>query len=125
MVAKKINEKWEKVNHSVERRMNLLTDIIEGIKSIKYLGWENIFIEKVQEIRKLEFNYISVAKYLDACCVLFWASTSIVIASSTFYFYSFLGYKIEETNVFSVKLESILVLTNARILHYFKCSCFL
>jgi len=38
-----------------DKRISLSTDLIEGMKSIKYLGWENIFDRKIMAIRKKEF----------------------------------------------------------------------
>lgn len=35
-----------------DKRISLSTDLIEGMKSIKYLCWENIFDKKIMSIRK-------------------------------------------------------------------------
>lgn len=39
-----------------DERIAITQDIIEGMKSIKYLSWENIFYNKIKNIRKKEFK---------------------------------------------------------------------
>ena len=34
-----------------DKRVSLMTDILTGIKSIKFLSWERIFNQKIEEIR--------------------------------------------------------------------------
>ena len=42
-------------------------------------------------IRELEFNKLKITKYLDAFCVFFSSSTSILISTITFITYILLG----------------------------------
>ena len=100
-VAKKIGCKIDCMMAFTEKRISLISNIIQGIKCIKYMGWEKIFIAKIMKIRSSEFFYLQWHKYLDAFCVLFWAITSVVITTVTFISYIKLGYNIAETNIFS------------------------
>jgi ATP-binding cassette subfamily C (CFTR/MRP) protein 1 len=38
-----------------DKRISLSTDVIEGMKSIKYLSWEGVFESKIMAIRRREF----------------------------------------------------------------------
>lgn len=40
-------------------RIGLTTDVIEGMKQIKYLSWEETFNKKILELRKKEFRMIT------------------------------------------------------------------
>lgn len=53
--------------------MSLSKDVIDGMKSIKYLGWETIFKEKIESIRKSEFKYVAITRGLDGVLNVFWA----------------------------------------------------
>ena len=62
--------------NSKDKRVALSKDVIEGMKSIKYLGWEKIFKGKIEAIRSKEFKYISIARCLDGLSSILWNSTS-------------------------------------------------
>lgn len=49
-----------------DKRISLSNDIIEGMRSIKYLCWEAIFDKKIMEIRKKEFFYLTIIRISDA-----------------------------------------------------------
>ena len=84
-----------------DKRIELTGDIVQGIKSIKYLCWEAVFQGKLLELRKREFDLISKMKYLDSFCVILWGLTSISIITATFIAYSLMGYDIVKVNVFT------------------------
>jgi hypothetical protein len=66
------------ISHKDER-VELSKDILDGIKSIKYLGWEIIFQKKIQNIRKKEFSFMTAARSLDGLIACFWNSVSVVL----------------------------------------------
>ena len=101
-VAQKIGDKVNLMMKFTEKRINLISNVIQGIKFIKYMGWEQFFIDKIMKIRNSEFFYLQCHKYLDALRVLIWAITSIVITTVIFISYIKLGYNIAHTNIFSV-----------------------
>ena len=105
-----------------DQRISLTTDVINGIKQIKYLHWEAVFYKKIKKIRLFEFNYLKLSKYLDAFCVFFWACTSTIIATTTFLTFIWFGHNLKENNIFTV--NSYYLITLNRHLHCFKCSFF-
>ncbi len=86
-LAKKIGNLFDRIMKFKDSRISLISDILNGIKQVKFLNWEVSFLKKVMAIRKDEFSQLKSTKYLDAFCVFFWASSSIAISAVTFIFY--------------------------------------
>ncbi|KAL4495472.1 hypothetical protein ABPG72_020213 [Tetrahymena utriculariae] len=85
-----------------DQRVSMSKDIIEGIKNIKFLCWENIFSQKIKQLRQKEFKQISFIRILDGL------QTKFFISSSYFLLYilisSFVddGNNLQDTNVFTI-----------------------
>ena len=61
-------------------------------------------------LRKKEIRQIKKGKYLDALCVYFWGTTTIIVTTLTFECFSYLGYELNSENVFTtIALYNILV----------------
>ena len=101
-IAKKIGSFYENMMKSKDKRINLTHDVLMGVRQIKYLNWESIFEEKLKKIRQDEFKALKIIKFLDALCVFFWATTSIVISSTTFIAFDQLGQDLQKVNIFTV-----------------------
>ena len=78
--------------NSKDKRVALSKDVIEGMKSIKYLGWEKIFKSKIEALRSKEFKNISIVRCLDGLSGIFWSSASY------FLLYFFLVEFVDEGN---------------------------
>jgi len=85
-----------------DKRIGLTSNIVEGIKSIKYLCWESIFHGKLLDLRAKEFAYVAKLKYLDCYSVVIWGTASISIITFTFIAYSLAGYDLSDANIFTV-----------------------
>ena len=48
-----------------DKRVGLSKDVIEGMKSIKYLGWENIFKKKIEDLRSEEFFQVKCIQTMN------------------------------------------------------------
>ncbi|KAL4449679.1 hypothetical protein ABPG74_007502 [Tetrahymena malaccensis] len=85
-----------------DQRISMSKDIIEGIKNIKFLCWEDIFSLKIKQLRKKEFKQIAFIRILDGI------QTTFFISSSYFLLYilisSFVddGNNLQDTNVFTI-----------------------
>lgn len=109
-VAKKIGSIYERMMQYKDQRISLTEDVLLGIRQIKYLNWESIFERKIKEIRSKEFHCLTTAKYLDALCVFFWATTTVVISTFSFVAYDALGEDVRKINVFTaISLFNILI----------------
>lgn len=71
--------------------LKLMTEILFGIRVLKYYNWEEHFTQKIAEARKKELHHLKVLKYLDAVCVYTWAALPVVISILTFITYVMLG----------------------------------
>jgi len=121
-----------------DKRVKLMSEIIRGIRVIKFHVWEKYFIDKVSgmpcyillfyyvlnktvffsDYRKLEVLNLKKRKYLDALCVYFWATTPVTISMLTFSTYIFLGGQLTASKV-SV-YQSLTIKINVYEKLYFK-----
>jgi len=117
-----------------DKRVKLMSEIIKGIRVIKFHVWEKYFIDKVSgmswcillsyyvvvkkllflDYRKLEVVNLKKRKYLDALCVYFWATTPVTISMLTFSTYIFLGGQLTASKV-------SIYLCTFKIIVYQKC----
>uniref|UniRef100_A0A7G3AAP6 ABC-type xenobiotic transporter n=1 Tax=Lutzomyia longipalpis TaxID=7200 RepID=A0A7G3AAP6_LUTLO len=67
-----------------DSRVSLCSEALAGAKQIKLYAWEDIFVKRIEELRKSELGYLAKRKYLDAVCVYFWATTPILMCLLTF-----------------------------------------
>jgi len=84
-----------------DKRIGLTSNIVEGIKSIKYLCWESVFHGKLLDLREKEFAFVERLKYLDCYSVVIWGTASISIITFTFIGYSLVGYDLSDANIFT------------------------
>uniref|UniRef100_A0A1A7XY85 ATP-binding cassette sub-family C member 10 n=1 Tax=Iconisemion striatum TaxID=60296 RepID=A0A1A7XY85_9TELE len=82
-------------------RVKLMTEILFGIRVIKFYNWEHHFAQKVSEHRKKELSYLRAIKYLDAMCVYTWAALPVIISILTFVCYVLLGHQLTAAKVFT------------------------
>uniref|UniRef100_A0A1A8RGJ1 ATP-binding cassette, sub-family C (CFTR/MRP), member 10 n=1 Tax=Nothobranchius rachovii TaxID=451742 RepID=A0A1A8RGJ1_9TELE len=91
-------------------RVKLMTEILFGIRVIKFYNWEPHFTQKVSEHRKQELSYLRAIKYLDAMCVYTWAALPVIISILTFVTYVLLGHQLTAAKVFTtVALVGMLI----------------
>jgi ABC-type multidrug transport system fused ATPase/permease subunit len=84
-----------------DKRVSCISDAIRGITSVKMLGLEKPIFEQSMHERKLEMKYLSMRKYLDAVCVLLWASTPVLVPFFTFLTTILIGEDLTTSEVFT------------------------
>uniref|UniRef100_A0A3P8Q616 ATP-binding cassette, sub-family C (CFTR/MRP), member 10 n=1 Tax=Astatotilapia calliptera TaxID=8154 RepID=A0A3P8Q616_ASTCA len=84
-----------------DNRVKLMTEILFGIRVIKFYSWEPHFTQKVADCRKEELSHLKAVKYLDALCVYTWAALPVVISILTFVTYVLLGHQLTAAKVFT------------------------
>uniref|UniRef100_A0A669B340 ATP-binding cassette sub-family C member 10 n=1 Tax=Oreochromis niloticus TaxID=8128 RepID=A0A669B340_ORENI len=84
-----------------DNRVKLMTEILFGIRVIKFYSWEPHFTQKVADCRKEELSHLKAVKYLDALCVYTWAALPVVISILTFVMYVLLGHQLTAAKVFT------------------------
>uniref|UniRef100_A0A674NGK0 ATP-binding cassette, sub-family C (CFTR/MRP), member 10 n=1 Tax=Takifugu rubripes TaxID=31033 RepID=A0A674NGK0_TAKRU len=85
-----------------DSRVKIMTEILFGIRVIKFYTWESHFTQKVSDCRKEELSHLKAIKYLDALCVYTWAALPVVISIITFITYVLLGNQLTAAKVFTM-----------------------
>lgn len=91
----------------------LMTEILFGIRVIKFYNWEPYFAQKVGECRQQELAHLKAIKYLDAMCVYTWAALPVVISILTFVTYVLLGHQLTAAKVGRMQLQQALFKSNS------------
>ena len=76
-----------------------MNEMLCGIRVLKFYAWENIFTDRINELRGKELQSLKGRKYLDALCVYFWATTPVLISILTFTTYALLGHQLTAAKV--------------------------
>ncbi|CAD8098263.1 unnamed protein product [Paramecium primaurelia] len=85
-----------------DKRVSLQSDIIEGMKQIKFLSWERIFYEKIMKLRKSEFQMLTIYKALDGFGAVFWNNISYILLCIFVISSINNGKNLKELNIFSL-----------------------
>ncbi|XP_033985639.1 multidrug resistance-associated protein 7 isoform X2 [Trematomus bernacchii] len=84
-----------------DTRVKLMTEVLFGIRVIKFYNWEPHFTQKINACREEELSHLKALKYLDAMCVYTWAALPVVISILTFLTYTLLGHQLTAAKVFT------------------------
>ncbi|TSS35866.1 Multidrug resistance-associated protein 7 [Bagarius yarrelli] len=94
-----------------DNRVKLMTEVLFGIRVLKFYNWEQHILEKVTQSRRKELSHLKTLKYLDAVCVYTWAALPVVISILTFITYVLLGNSLTAAKVFTtLALVGMLIL---------------
>ncbi|XP_067115329.1 ATP-binding cassette sub-family C member 10 isoform X1 [Osmerus mordax] len=111
LLASLILENNKQMLRHKDSRVKLMTEVLFGIRVIKFYNWEAHFAEKIAECRRLELSHLKAIKYLDAVCVYTWAALPVVISILTFVTYVLLGHELTAAKVFTtLALVGMLIL---------------
>ncbi|EDV28182.1 uncharacterized protein TRIADDRAFT_21627 [Trichoplax adhaerens] len=109
-LAGKIGQLSTEMMKQKDGRVNTMSEILYGIRVIKFYAWEANFANKIERLRNAELKSLKGRKYLDALCVYFWATTPVIISILTFATYAALGNRLTAAKVFtSVALFNMLI----------------
>jgi ABC-type multidrug transport system fused ATPase/permease subunit len=100
LLMKCISEKNRKTFLASDERLNLLNDLLDGIKVIKFYGWESLYLNKVLESRVSELSLIKYKTFLNILCNTINAGSIGMILLITFSTYSALGNEFEPAKIF-------------------------
>uniref|UniRef100_A0A4W4GHG7 ATP-binding cassette, sub-family C (CFTR/MRP), member 10 n=1 Tax=Electrophorus electricus TaxID=8005 RepID=A0A4W4GHG7_ELEEL len=94
-----------------DSRVKLMTEVLFGIRVLKFYNWEQHFAQKINQSRNKELSHLKMLKYLDAVCVYTWAALPVVISIITFITYVLLGNTLTAAKVFTtLALVGMLIL---------------
>lgn len=83
-IAQKIGKLSALLMTAKDGRIFVTTEALTGAKQIKLQALEEVFTDKIHDLRKTELKFLSKRKYLDAWCVYFWATTPVLMCLLTF-----------------------------------------
>ena len=90
-VAKKLFALRRLVVQCADKRVNILSEVVNGMKVIKYYAWEKTFKGKTEKIREEEVNLVWRAQKISALFGVALFSTPIFIAVCSFGSFSLAG----------------------------------
>ncbi|KAF3852742.1 hypothetical protein F7725_006097 [Dissostichus mawsoni] len=104
-----------------DTRVKLMTEVLFGIRVIKFYNWEPHFTQKINACRKEELSHLKALKYLDAMCVYTWAALPVVISILTFLTYTLLGHQLTaaKAKVSLERIQRFFKLTNQDLQAYY------
>lgn len=102
-----------------------MTEVLFGIRVLKFYNWEQHFAQKIGEHRKRELSHLKALKYLDAVCVYTWAALPVVISILTFVTYVLLGNQLTAAKVSKLLELSVSSQIQCGYLHLFNCIVYL
>jgi ATP-binding cassette subfamily C (CFTR/MRP) protein 1 len=65
-------------------RVNLVNEVLNGIKVLKLYAWETSFMKKLLEIRKIEVTFLKKYQYLEATQFMIFNSAPFLVAIASF-----------------------------------------
>uniref|UniRef100_H2YA70 ABC-type xenobiotic transporter n=1 Tax=Ciona savignyi TaxID=51511 RepID=H2YA70_CIOSA len=98
-LAKKMGEYNKDMMGHKDDRVKLMTEILLGIRVVKFNAWENLLSDRINSIRAKELKSLKGLKYFDAGCVYLWATTPVLITLLTFSIYSITGHQLTAAKV--------------------------
>uniref|UniRef100_A0A4W5PGS3 ATP-binding cassette sub-family C member 10 n=1 Tax=Hucho hucho TaxID=62062 RepID=A0A4W5PGS3_9TELE len=111
VLASKIMENNKHMLTHKDSRIKLMTEVLFGIRVIKFYNWEAYFAQKIADCRRQELSHLKAIKYLDALCVYTWGALPVVISIITFVTYVLLGHELTAAKVFTtLALVGMLIL---------------
>ncbi|XP_041696380.2 ATP-binding cassette sub-family C member 10 [Coregonus clupeaformis] len=111
VLASKIMENNKHMLTHKDSRVKLMTEVLFGIRVIKFYNWEAYFAQKIADCRRQELSHLKAIKYLDAVCVYTWGALPVVISIITFVTYVLLGHELTAAKVFTtLALVGMLIL---------------
>ncbi|KAJ8365003.1 hypothetical protein SKAU_G00138340 [Synaphobranchus kaupii] len=111
VIATRIMENSKEMLRQKDTRVKLMSEMLIGIRVMKFYTWESHFMQKITDCRKQELSHLKTIKYLDAVCVYTWAALPVIISILTFITYVILGHKLTAAKVFTaLALVGMLIL---------------
>ncbi|XP_029417476.1 multidrug resistance-associated protein 7 isoform X2 [Nannospalax galili] len=101
VIATRIMASNQQMLQHKDARVKLMTELLSGIRVIKFFGWEQALGARVKDCRSQELGRLRVIKYLDAACVYLWAALPVVVCILIFITYVLMGHQLTATKVFT------------------------
>lgn len=84
VIAKRIGSATDKLMKEKDNRLKVISEALRSICSCKMSGLEQFVLNLSKYYRDRELSHLATRKYLDALCVLLWATTPVLVPYITF-----------------------------------------
>ncbi|KAL2912810.1 Transporter of the ATP-binding cassette (ABC) [Polyrhizophydium stewartii] len=86
----------------MDKRINAVNEMLQGIRIIKYFGWEPEFKKKIEKAREGELKGLLATFIVQALAILLWESVPLLVSFVTFLTYTkILGNTLDVTTAFT------------------------
>merc|ERR1719502_824980 len=89
------------VNKARDGRVKLTTELLQGVKLVKMLGWEDGINELIGTKRREEMKWIAHGKTIGLLAGVVWTLTPILLPLVTFTVFSMMGGHLTTTTAFT------------------------
>ncbi|CAD5234455.1 unnamed protein product [Bursaphelenchus xylophilus] len=101
-----------------EKRMNLMGEILKNIRLIKMNGWEDVFLQKVSDVRKEEKQNLQKAGYAQSLAIASGTIVPVVATVVTVCAVVFAGHDLLASDIFSAITVFFVMLFGIRMIPY-------
>ena len=74
-----------------DKRLKIMSEIISGMRIIKFFAWEDSYINAANTVRKVEVDTLKSSSYLRATTLFSWAVSPVFVALFTFLSFTLFG----------------------------------
>jgi ATP-binding cassette subfamily C (CFTR/MRP) protein 1 len=89
------------INKITDQRVSLTQEILQGVRFVKYFGWETSFLERIQRIRKKEIKAIQVLLTIRNAILAVGMSMPVFASMISFITYSQVHKHLDPAKIFS------------------------
>ncbi|KAH7072955.1 P-loop containing nucleoside triphosphate hydrolase protein [Paraphoma chrysanthemicola] len=89
------------INKITDQRVSLTQEILQGVRFVKYFGWETSFLERIQNIRKKEIHAIQILLTIRNAILAVGMSMPVFASMISFITYSQVNSSLDPAPIFS------------------------
>ncbi|KAI4659604.1 uncharacterized protein J4E79_006139 [Alternaria viburni] len=89
------------INKITDQRVSLTQEILQGVRFVKYFGWETSFLERIQAIRKKEIHGIQILLTIRNAVLSVGMSMPVFASMISFITYSQVNSNLDPAPIFS------------------------
>jgi ATP-binding cassette subfamily C (CFTR/MRP) protein 1 len=89
------------INKVTDQRVSLTQEILQGVRFVKYFGWETSFLERIQNIRKKEIRGIQTLLTIRNAVLAVGMSMPVFASMISFITYSQVNSNLDPSRIFS------------------------
>ncbi|KAJ7224699.1 multidrug resistance-associated ABC transporter, partial [Mycena pura] len=91
-----------------DARVRLITEVLQGIRLVKFYGWENFYADRIQEMRRREVATIRKSAWATSALVALFTAISTIAMIMAFIAYRLTGHDLDIAKIFTaVQLFSV------------------